>query len=235
MSIDNLPTGGYNFRLDKGHGNFAYKLYKNTRYGELHNLADNRESIVESLKPYTATIRRYGGLNRLQQKQVYKKILTKEGELSWDDRHDVKKVIKYLGRNKPAAVEKDNPFAPEEDKKAPARVSASGAASGAALTVRKKGLSGLLGARETVAPPRLRINRDVSNLPTRVNPYVHRLSRSGPERQLGIVSANSSSAKSVISRQEGGFVVPPPPGATPPPPISREAQSPESGRLRRVT
>ena len=150
-----------------------------------------------------------------------------------------------MGRKKSGQTEKDNPFASEEEtknqtkspsaSKASARVSASGATSGAAPTVRKKGLGGLLGARETVTPPRLRINRDVSNLPTRANPYVHRLSRSGPERHLGIVSANSSSTKSVISRQEGGFVVPPPKGATPPPPISREAQSPESGRLRRVT
>jgi len=219
MSIDNLPTGGFHFRLNKGRGNFAYKLYKNTKRGELHNLADNRESIVSALKPYTRTLKRYGGLNRLQRRKVFKTIEKEEGGLNWGDRRDIKKVVKYLDRNKVGESVKENPFAAEPlDEKSQPRAGSAASGSNGAPT-----------------PVRVRINKDVSNVPSRVNPYIRRVSRFGEARQLGIVSANSSSSGSVIRRQEGGFVIPPPPGATPPKPITREAPSPESGRLRRVT
>jgi len=217
MDIKNLPTGGYHWRLDKGKRNFAYKLYRVTKHGDLRNLADNRETIVESLKPYTRAFKKYGGLNRLQQRRVYKTIRKKEGELNWGDRRDVKKVIKYLGRNKSKQEEVANPFALEKEDE-----SQSGSKSGA-------------GAGSVAAQPRVRINKDVSNVPSRVNPYLHRVSRYGEVRHLGIVDANPSSTNSAMRREEGGFVVPPPPGAKPPQPLSREPASPESGRLRRVS
>jgi hypothetical protein len=207
MDIKHLPTGGFHFRLNKGRGNFAYKLYKVTKHGELKNLADNRESIVEALKPYQPTLKRYGGLNRLQQKKVYKNIKKQEGDLSWGDRHDIKKVIKYLDRNKAGEPASKNPFSVEPQ-----------AAEEAAAAL-----------------PKVRINKDVSNVPSRVNPYIKRYSSPSGERHMGVVSANKSASSSAIRRQEGGFKVPPPPGATPPKPLSREASSSSSGRLRRVT
>jgi len=244
MSIDKLPTGGFHFRLDKGRGNFAYKLYKSTKRGELHNLSDNRKAIVESLKPHISALKRYGGLNRLQQKSVRQTIYKKEGgKISLDDRRDIKKVVKYMGRDKSARTEKDNPFAMEangeKNKSQTAGIFArQGSGGQSASNIPKKGLGAFFGTdkpQAPVVPPRLRINKDASNVPSRVNPYLKRLPRSGPVRQMGIARTNPAAAESSIKRQEGGFVIPPPPGATPPKPISREEPSPDDGRLRRVT
>jgi|GEM_PF-3319303 len=212
MDISNLPRGGVSFKLTKGVGNFRYKLARVTKHGELRNLSDNQKAIVETLKPYTRALKIKGGLNRLQQKSVFRTIKKKEGGyLNWDDKHDVKKVIKYLGRDyKPASGEK-NPFTEEKKVTVSDRMS--------------RDMGGVEALRNSSL---IRVNRDTGR-PEGSNPFIRRVTLPA-ERHMGIVDPLKTASKAAMLDSSKPQA---PSGVKPPQPLAREPGV-NTDRLRRV-
>lgn len=110
--MKNLPSGR-SFRVSTGANNFTKKLNQATRFGDLKNLRDNKDSILKALKPVERTIR-LGKFGRLAQLAVMAKIRKLEGyKLTKQDKSDIKKVFAQLtGKNaakvsEPAAIRKE--------------------------------------------------------------------------------------------------------------------------------
>lgn len=95
MDLKNLPSGR-NFRVSVGANNFTKKLNQATRFGDLKNLRDNKDSILKALKPAERVIR-LGKFGRLSQLKVMAKIKKLEGyNLTKQDKGDIKKVFAHL-------------------------------------------------------------------------------------------------------------------------------------------
>lgn len=98
MGLKILPSGR-SFRVSTGVNNFKKKLSRATRFGELKNLSDNKESIVKALKPMERSIR-LGKFGRLGRLEVMKKIKQLEGyNLTKQDKSDINKVLKHLSED----------------------------------------------------------------------------------------------------------------------------------------
>jgi len=98
MGLKILPSGR-SFRVSTGVNNFKKKLSRATRFGELKNLSDNKESIVKALKPMERSIR-LGKFGRLGRLEVMKKVKQLEGyNLTKQDKSDINKVLKHLSED----------------------------------------------------------------------------------------------------------------------------------------
>lgn len=106
MDLKTLPSGR-DFRVS-GAKNFTKKLNQATRFGDLKNLRDNKESILKALKPVERTIR-LGKFGRLSQMQVMAKIKALEGyKLTKDDKRDIKKLFSHLSGKNASQVNKSS-------------------------------------------------------------------------------------------------------------------------------
>lgn len=104
MGIDTLPSGGSNFRLAHGAGNFAAKLRNAARAGDLRNVQDNVDHVIAALKPYEQVIRHRGGLSRFQERAVLKTIKKADRSLTKGDIQDIKSVVSRLRKGAAAAT-----------------------------------------------------------------------------------------------------------------------------------
>ncbi|HZJ40705.1 MAG TPA: hypothetical protein VFD16_00355, partial [Candidatus Saccharimonadales bacterium] len=77
-NIKDLPGAGNTFRVSAGAGNFTKKFTSATRVGNLHNLADNKASILKVIKKNEASIK-MGKFGRLRQLGAWKDIKKLEG------------------------------------------------------------------------------------------------------------------------------------------------------------
>lgn len=98
-SFDNLPGSGHDFNVSTGPGSFIKKFKHATRRGALANLHNNEAEILETIKQYQGDIR-FGKFNRLRQLSAWNKIRSASSELTKDDKHDIKEILKHLGGNK---------------------------------------------------------------------------------------------------------------------------------------
>ena len=123
MKIKDLPGSGNKFRASSGAGNFSRKFKAATKFGNLRNLADNKESVIKVVKKNERVIK-LGGFNRLRQIKAFKNIKKAEGlRMTKDDKIKIKKLLKHLGGTKKEvaevkskvtkdkALDKDNSFA----------------------------------------------------------------------------------------------------------------------------
>jgi len=137
MDIKNLPGAGHNFRVSSGAGNFSKKFSSAVHFGDLHNLADNKKSVLNAIKSREHDIR-VGKFNRLRQVSVYKQIIKAEGDkLTKEDKREIKLLLKHLGG---------------ETKE-----------SSSTKMVSEKSEFKLNREAKTVIPPKIRINRDPNN------------------------------------------------------------------------
>ena len=97
MGIGNLSKPGSKFNSSVGPGSFFRKLSSMIRYGKFSNLKDNMTAIKKSLKPYERYIRR-GGLSRLQKLSIWRKIKSRDKNLTLDDARDIKKILDHLSK-----------------------------------------------------------------------------------------------------------------------------------------
>lgn len=95
--FDSLPKSGSNFSFNDHLHGFATRLKEITRRGELHNLEDNIDGIIDILKDYSDYIR-HGGLSYDQKQRVWLKIKRLESNLNRDDEREIKKLLDYLGK-----------------------------------------------------------------------------------------------------------------------------------------
>ncbi len=102
MNLNSLPKAGMGFRASAGSGNLKYKLSRLTanRGGEFGNLHDNQDHIFKAIDKYSGVIKSRGGLNRMQQKSIIHAIKSEDGDLSYDDKKDLKKIVSYYSRKK---------------------------------------------------------------------------------------------------------------------------------------
>jgi len=100
MGINDLPGPGINFRATSGAGNFQRKLSSATRYGDLKNLGDNQRAIVKAIsQPSVVRAIKRGGLSRLQQLDVRRKIQAGDRTVTKEDKREIKEVLKHLSRS----------------------------------------------------------------------------------------------------------------------------------------
>ncbi|QQG52720.1 MAG: hypothetical protein HY931_00605 [Candidatus Falkowbacteria bacterium] len=98
--IKDLPGAGNSFRVSSGAGNFSKKFSAATRVGNLHNLADNKASILRVIKNHEAAIK-MGKFDRLRQLGAFKEVKKMEGsKLTKDDKKEIKQILKHLGERK---------------------------------------------------------------------------------------------------------------------------------------
>ncbi len=117
MNLNSLPKAGLGFRSSSGSGNLKYKLSRLTanRGGEFGNLRDNKDNIFKAIDKYSGVIKSHGGLNRMQQKSIIHAIKSEDGDLSYDDKKDLKKIVSYYSRNKTSTeAEKNQPIKKEK-------------------------------------------------------------------------------------------------------------------------
>lgn len=101
MGIKDLPKAGHNFKVSAGAGNFEKKLNSATRYGDLNNLQDNKQSIIKVIKdPYFLKRIRTGGLDRLDRLKAWNKIRADDKKITKDDAREIKQILSHLGRSK---------------------------------------------------------------------------------------------------------------------------------------
>lgn len=113
MGIKDLPKPGVNFKATTGAGNFQRKLSSAARYGALTNIDKiNQAAIVKAIaNPTTLRAIRRGGLSRLQQIEVRRKIQASDKTVTKEDKREIKQILSHLGRGavakekKPAVAE----------------------------------------------------------------------------------------------------------------------------------
>ena len=99
-NIKDLPGAGHGFRVTAGVGNFTKKFTSATRFGNLHNLSDNRSSILKVIKKHEAVIK-MGKFGRLRQIGAWNEIKKLEGnKLTKDDKKEIKQILKHLSSRK---------------------------------------------------------------------------------------------------------------------------------------
>ncbi len=114
MDLKKLPSGR-NFRVSAGANNFTKKLNQATRFGDLKNLRDNKDSILKALKPVERIIR-LGKFGRLSQLSVMAKIKKLEGyNLTKQDKSDIKKVFAQLTGKKSSQSTSSRPVSKQLD------------------------------------------------------------------------------------------------------------------------
>ncbi len=98
--IKDLPGAGNSFRVSSGAGNFSKKFSAATRVGNLHNLADNKASILRVIKSHEGAIK-MGKFDRLRQLGAVREVKKLEGnKLTKDDKKEIKELFKHLGERK---------------------------------------------------------------------------------------------------------------------------------------
>ncbi|MFA6417289.1 MAG: hypothetical protein WCW61_03805 [Patescibacteria group bacterium] len=103
--IKDLPGAGNDFRVSSGAGNFSKKFSAATRVGNLHNLADNKASILRVIKSHEGAIK-MGKFDRLRQLGAVKEVKKLEGnKLTKDDKKEIKELFKHLGSHHDAEEE----------------------------------------------------------------------------------------------------------------------------------
>lgn len=106
-NIKDLPGAGNTFRVSTGAGNFTKKFTAATRAGNLHNLADNKTSILRVIKKNEGVIK-MGKFDRLRQLSAMKEVKKMEGaRLTKDDKKEIKQLFKHLGNR--AGAEDNKP------------------------------------------------------------------------------------------------------------------------------
>ncbi|MDO8667601.1 MAG: hypothetical protein Q7K35_00695 [bacterium] len=108
MGINDLPGpgDGIKFRAKTGVRNFQRVFNRLTKRGDLRNLRDNREEIVDVAKQYERVIKIKGGLNRLQKRDAWLKIKAGDTEVTKNDKREIKQILNHLGRGAASKEEK---------------------------------------------------------------------------------------------------------------------------------
>lgn len=97
MGIQNLPGSGSKFKASLGPGSFNRKFKSSVMRGELKNLGNNAEAVINAIKKRERVIRR-GGLSRLHRLSTWNEIKKNDKNLTKEDRIKIKKILKHLGR-----------------------------------------------------------------------------------------------------------------------------------------
>lgn len=98
MDLNHLPKPGINFRAAAGVSSFKKKLSGITKHGDLANLKDNQEAIVDTVKKYERAIRVEGGLSRLRRRTALASLKSSDKTLTKGDISDAKKIFELYGK-----------------------------------------------------------------------------------------------------------------------------------------